>query len=104
VNEANWTQAFWGSNYPKLSKLKREMDPNMTFWVSPGINADHMQAVDGRACLVTPTPETPSEFPPPTERHVTADLAKDGGFLFGQQELIGTQYPEPGTQIGLQPA
>jgi hypothetical protein len=98
VNEANWTQAFWGSNYPKLSELKSQIDPNMTFWVSPGINADRMQAVDGRACLVTPTPETP------TERHITADLVKDGGFLFGRQELIGTQYPEPGTQIGLQPA
>jgi hypothetical protein len=74
----------------------------MTFWVSPGINADYMHAVDGRACLVDPRPDTPSLTPPPTERHVAANLTVDGDFLFGRQELIGTQYPAPGTQLGLQ--
>lgn len=76
----------------------------MLFWVSPGINADHMRAVGGRACLVFPVPQSPSYTPPHTERHVIANLTVDGDFLFGRQELIGTQFPAPGTFIGLQPA
>lgn len=103
VHEENWTESFWGSNYPRLSEIKRRYDPNMTFWVSPGINADHMQAVDGRACLVDPIPSTPSRFPPVTERRHLADMDVDGKFLFGDLELIGTQFPQPGAEIGLQP-
>ncbi|KAJ4208231.1 hypothetical protein NW759_013666 [Fusarium solani] len=107
INEASteqehWTTAFWGTNYPRLSKIKSEIDPNMTFWTSPGINADHMEVVDGRACLIDPPPDGPSLIPPPTDRHVIADLAKDGHFLFGNRELIGTAYPAPGTWEGLQ--
>ncbi|VUC37252.1 unnamed protein product [Clonostachys rosea] len=109
INEASttqedWTTAFWGTNYPRLSKFKSEIDPNMTFWVSPGINADHMEVIDGRACLIEPTPDKNSLIPPQTDRYVAADLAKDGGFLFGNRELIGTQYPAPGTWEGLQPS
>ncbi|KAK6199141.1 hypothetical protein LQW54_010061 [Pestalotiopsis sp. IQ-011] len=52
TDEPNWSSHFWGSNYPRLSALKSALDPNMTFWISPGINADHMQLVDGRPCLV----------------------------------------------------
>ncbi|KAJ3464888.1 hypothetical protein MRS44_009674 [Fusarium solani] len=103
VNEENWTESFWGSNYPRLSEIKSRYDPNMTFWVSPGINADHMQAVDGRACLVDPVPSTTSRFPPVTERRYMADMAVDGKFLFGDLEIIGTQFPQPGAEIGLQP-
>lgn len=74
----------------------------MTFWVSPGINADHMHAIDGRACQIRPAPNTPSRFPPETERRHLADMAVDGQFLFGDLELIGTRFPLPGTEIGLQ--
>jgi hypothetical protein len=75
----------------------------MTFWISPGINADHMEVVEGRACLVSPAPEIPSRFPPVTERRHLASMTTDGGFLFGDLEIIGTQFPQPGTEIGLQP-
>lgn len=77
----------------------------MTLWVSPGINADHMESVNGRACLVSPlvgVGDEPSFMPPPTDRHVAANMTTDGLFLFGKQELIGTRYPEPGTWEGLQ--
>lgn len=104
VTEKNWSSSFWGTNYPRLSKIKEELDPNMIFWVSPGINANYAKAVDGRQCLVNPVPNGPSLYPPPTDRHVIADLEKDGDFLFGHQELIGTTYPSPGTWVGLQPA
>lgn len=102
LTEDNWTESFWGSNYPRLSEIKTRYDPNMTFWVSPGINADHMHAIDGRACQIRPAPKTPSRFPPKTERRHLADMAVDGQFLFGNLELIGTQFPLPGTEIGLQ--
>uniref|UniRef100_A0A8H7NQN5 FAD-binding PCMH-type domain-containing protein n=1 Tax=Bionectria ochroleuca TaxID=29856 RepID=A0A8H7NQN5_BIOOC len=108
INEAsteqeNWTSAFWGTNYARLSEIKSEIDPNMTFWTSPGIHADHMEVVDGRACLIEPPPEGSSLIPPPTDRHVIADLANHGHFLFGEKELIGATYPAPGTWVGLQP-
>lgn len=76
----------------------------MSFWVSPGINADWMEAKGDRACLVEPRPTKPSLRAPHTEKHVAADLEKDGDFLFGKTELIGAQFPAPGTWIGLQPA
>lgn len=76
----------------------------MTLWVSPGVNADYMHAVDGRVCLVSPTPVEPSELPPATERWHPADLSVDRDFLFGHQELTGATYPAPGTELGLQPA
>lgn len=102
TTQEHWTKAFWGTNYPRLSKIKSEIDPNMTFWTSPGINADHMEAVDGRACLIANPSDEPSLIPPPTDRQVPADLAKDGHFLFGNRELFGTRYPAPGTWEGLQ--
>ncbi|KAH7205240.1 hypothetical protein BKA60DRAFT_545490 [Fusarium oxysporum] len=100
VNEE--TESFWGSNYPRLSEIKSRYDPNMTFWVSPGINADFVQAVDGRACLVDPVPSTPSRFPPVTERRHMTNMTVDGKFLFGDLKITVKQFPQPGTEIGLQ--
>lgn len=60
-----------------------------------------MEARDGRACLVDPQPTVPSLTPPEMERHVVANLTKDGLFLFGRQELDGTSFPAPGTLEGL---
>ncbi|KAF2663882.1 FAD-binding domain-containing protein [Microthyrium microscopicum] len=59
VNEAyygakNWKNAFWGTNYPKLSEIKSKWDVNNTFWVTPGVNADHMEVRDGRVCQALP--------------------------------------------------
>ncbi|KAF9693431.1 hypothetical protein EKO04_008569 [Ascochyta lentis] len=104
VTEASWASSFWGSNYPRLSEMKRKFDPNMNLWVSPGINADYMHVVDGRACMIDPTPLTPSDIPPATEQWHPADLSADRDFLFGKQELTGSTYPVPGTELGLQPA
>jgi hypothetical protein len=51
--EASFKSQFWGANYPRLSALKRQFDPNHVFWTSPGINADEMTVVDGRVCVVS---------------------------------------------------
>jgi hypothetical protein len=60
--EVNWKKTFWGTNYPKLSQLKSKYDPNMLFWVTPGINADLMEAREERVCKVT-KPRTESTPP-----------------------------------------
>ncbi|KAK1509331.1 isoamyl alcohol oxidase [Colletotrichum costaricense] len=104
ADEPEWSTSFWGSNYRRLSALKSELDPNMVFWTTPGINADYVKAADGRACLVDPKPETPSQYPPQNERRVIADLENDRNFLFSEQEINGKQFPAPGTLVGLQPA
>ncbi|TLD19356.1 Mitochondrial intermediate peptidase [Venturia nashicola] len=48
--EENWKTSFWGKNYERLSKIKTKYDPDMLFWVTPGVNADHMEVRDGRLC------------------------------------------------------
>ncbi|KAH7069057.1 hypothetical protein BKA63DRAFT_477810 [Paraphoma chrysanthemicola] len=103
VTEPNFSSSFWGTNYPRLSKIKYKLDPNMTFWVSPGINADHMHVVEGRACLRIPAPSRPTEYAPATERWHPVDMAVDGHFIFGDQEITGSRFPEPGAELGLQP-
>jgi len=52
TNQTNWKQAFWGSNYDRLSEIKTKYDPNGLFWVTPGVNADHFAVQDGRVCRV----------------------------------------------------
>jgi hypothetical protein len=60
--EPNWKQTFWGSNYEKLSHLKSKYDPDMVFWVTPGINADLMEVREERVCKVT-TPRKDTSAP-----------------------------------------
>ncbi|KAF4553900.1 FAD-binding domain-containing protein 44 [Elsinoe fawcettii] len=100
TTESNWTASFWGTNYPRLSQLKSRYDPDMLFWVSPGINADRMEVRDGRVCRVRNYSGVPSLIPPAMERNVTADMQKDGAFLFGEQEIIGNRYPAKGEKEG----
>ncbi|CAI6100819.1 unnamed protein product [Clonostachys chloroleuca] len=99
----DWSKSFWGDNYPRLSTIKEEIDPDMVFWVSPGINANYVEVVDGRVCRVQSTPQEPSKHAPGMDRVVEADLENDTVFLFGNQELTGIQLPAPGDLVGLQP-
>ncbi|KAK7420372.1 hypothetical protein QQX98_002795 [Neonectria punicea] len=102
LNEENWTESFWGANYPRLSVIKSKYDPQMLFWQTPGINAHYMQSIGGRACLVFPPPLSPSVTAPTSDRVAPADPVTDAQLLFGSLELIGVNFPAPGTQIGLQ--
>ena len=97
--EPDWQNAFWGSNYKRLSEIKAKSDLNNLFWVSPGINADHMKVVDKRLCKSSP-PTPPEPIAPKTDNQKVADrmvLME----RFGKTELIGT-FPPPGKFIGLQ--
>ncbi|KAF2395824.1 FAD-binding domain-containing protein [Trichodelitschia bisporula] len=55
LNEAwygnpDWKKAFWGEHYDRLSQIKDKWDPGMLFYVTPGINADRMEARGARLC------------------------------------------------------
>jgi hypothetical protein len=56
IGNPNWKKDFWGPNYAKLSEIKSKWDPDMLFWVTPGINADHMVVSNGRLCRVQGAP------------------------------------------------
>ncbi|QDS72850.1 hypothetical protein FKW77_007179 [Venturia effusa] len=99
--DKNWKQVFWGDNYPKLSQIKTKYDPNMTFWVTPGINADLMEVVDGRLCRAKdPAAAVASPTAPLTDSQNLLDL--NNKQMLGTSERI-SDFPKPGTQIGLAP-
>jgi FAD/FMN-containing dehydrogenase len=38
--QTNWSQAFWGPNYPRLAVIKRKYDPDGLFFVHHGVGSD----------------------------------------------------------------
>lgn len=38
--EKDWRQQFWGSNYPRLLRIKKRYDPNNVFTVHKGVGAE----------------------------------------------------------------
>ncbi|OTA95210.1 hypothetical protein M434DRAFT_69740 [Hypoxylon sp. CO27-5] len=49
--EPNWQQAFYGTNYPRLLRIKRARDPWALFWAptTPGSEGWAVRSVDGYA-------------------------------------------------------
>ena len=97
--EPDWQNSFWGSNYGRLAELKSRYDPNMVFWVTPGINADHMKVVDKRLCKTTP-PVPAALVAPKTDNQKVAEVS----VLierFGKSER-NADFPPPGKFVGLQ--
>jgi len=57
VNEASkyepsWQKTFWGDNYERLLKLKRELDPDDVFWCQPCVGSERWQEVDDLLCRI----------------------------------------------------
>lgn len=55
VNEAfpeepDWQHSFWGKNYERLLKIKREVDPDDVLWCNPCVGNDRWKEVDGVLC------------------------------------------------------
>ena len=50
VNEPNFQQAFWGANYARLLKIKREYDPTDVLWCTPCVGNEGWKLVDGVLC------------------------------------------------------
>lgn len=44
VREQNFQQTFFGSNYPRLLKVKKEYDPNDLFIVGAGVGSENWDA------------------------------------------------------------
>ncbi|CAK7224531.1 hypothetical protein SBRCBS47491_005583 [Sporothrix bragantina] len=53
VNEPNWQQAFWGSNYAKLVDIKTKYDPTGVFWVPATPGAEQWALVDEKKLCKT---------------------------------------------------
>ncbi|PFH62848.1 hypothetical protein XA68_11629 [Ophiocordyceps unilateralis] len=51
--EKDWQHTFWGSNYERLAKIKRRVDPDDVLWCSPCVgNERWRQGQDGRLCRI----------------------------------------------------
>ncbi|KAL7786986.1 FAD-binding domain-containing protein [Trichoderma ceciliae] len=49
--EKNWQKTFWGSNYARLLRIKREVDPTDVFWCSPCVGNEKWEVhQDGQLC------------------------------------------------------
>lgn len=47
--EPNWQTVIWGTNYPKLLKIKQKYDPNNTLWCHPCVGSEAMRVgTDGK--------------------------------------------------------
>jgi Berberine and berberine like len=42
--EKRWQQSYWGTNYPRLSEIKRKYDPNGVFFVHNGVGSEQWSA------------------------------------------------------------
>jgi FAD/FMN-containing dehydrogenase len=42
--EPSWQRAFWGSNYPRLAKVKAHFDPQGLFFVHHGVGSEAWSA------------------------------------------------------------
>jgi hypothetical protein len=98
--EPDWQRAFWGENYQRLSELKSKYDPDMLFWVTPGVNADYMNVVDKRVCKVSGAHVAAVRVAP------TGDLRKLASTEVLRERFMTTEmklsFPAPGTFEGLQ--
>ncbi|KAL5088917.1 hypothetical protein Trisim1_006062 [Trichoderma cf. simile WF8] len=49
--EKNFQQTFWGSNYARLLRIKREVDPTDVFWCAPCVGNERWEVrQDGKLC------------------------------------------------------
>lgn len=74
----------------------------MTFWVSPGINAEQWHVVGGRVCKVTsPVLVSKTSIAPATDYQTTANWIMDRELVFGTMDLV-EKWPPIGTMVGIQ--
>lgn len=51
--EPNWQDDFYGSNYPKLLKIKAKYDPHDVFYAFTGVGSEAWEVRDGEQGLQT---------------------------------------------------
>lgn len=52
INEPQWQETFWGSNYEKLVEIKRKYDPEDVFWCHPCVGNEGWEVVGDALCRV----------------------------------------------------
>jgi len=72
----------------------------MTFWVSPGINADQMEVVRGRLCKAANRAATTSRLTAPLT--VSKNSANIMDRELSEASDIISDFPKPGAQIEMQ--
>src|SRR5947207_696831 len=50
--EPDLPDLFWGSNYPRLLKIKKDVDPNDVFWCSACVGRERLVEVGDKLCRV----------------------------------------------------
>lgn len=48
--EPNWQQAFFGENYARLAKIKKQVDPDEVFVCFPCVGSERWELVDDVLC------------------------------------------------------
>jgi len=100
-----WRNAFWGSNYDRLSQIKKKYDPHHLLWVTPGVDADFWAVKGQRLCKATPVAEPnaalrATEIPPKGDNQNPADTISEYNDSKGPPFLLikhpnGTDYLNP---------
>jgi berberine-like enzyme len=48
--EPDWQRTFWGSHYPRLLNIKKEVDPTDVFWCPQCVGSEGWHNIDDRLC------------------------------------------------------
>jgi hypothetical protein len=51
-HDPDWKNTFWGTNYARLLKIKREVDPDDVFWCAPCVGNERWRLIDNQLCRV----------------------------------------------------
>jgi len=54
LEEPNWQTAYWGSNYPRLLKIRQKWDPKGVFYARTTVGTENWVEVDDppRLCKI----------------------------------------------------
>ena len=50
--EPDWQRTFWGTNYPRLLKIKKHVDAGDVFWCPQCVGSEDWEEVGRRLCIV----------------------------------------------------
>ena len=51
-DEEDWQQEYFGDNYPRLARIKKEVDPDDVLWCHPCVGNEGWKEVGKKLCRV----------------------------------------------------